>query len=287
MRVAFHLVDVFAERPFEGNRLCVVPDPDPELDAAMMATLALEINFSETTFVTAVRPDGYDVRIFTPYSELPFAGHPTLGTAFVLASLGRTGSWVTQVSRAGEVPVEVDVGAGRAAMTQLPAVFGREVTDRAAVAAAAGLETTDLVDGLPIVPVSTGIAHLMIPVTDEATLRRATRHDSAAQVCAEAGEAESLYLFAVRGRGDVLARMFDRDRGIGEDPATGSAAGPLGAYLATHALAGMPGSVTIAQGEMARRPSFLHVDVRGSGTRVGEIRVEGGVRSAGEGVFLL
>jgi PhzF family phenazine biosynthesis protein len=172
-------------------------------------------------------------------------------------------------------------------MTQLPAVFGRDVADRAAVAAAAGLAAADLVDGLPITPVSTGIPHLMVPVTDEVAIRRASRQDTAAEVCAAAQEAESLYLFTVRGPGDVMARMFDRDHGIGEDPATGSAAGPLGAYLTRHRLAGMPGAVTIAQGEMARRPSLLQVRVEAEPTAAGAIHVEGGVRIVGEGAFLL
>src|SRR6185295_10834964 len=97
VEIAFRLVDVFAERPFEGNRLCVVPAPTEDLDAATMQTIANEINFSETLFVTATRPAGYDVRIFTPDTELPFAGHPTLGAAFVLASEGRSGSEAVQV----------------------------------------------------------------------------------------------------------------------------------------------------------------------------------------------
>ena len=124
-----------------------------------MATLAREIAFSETTFVTSVREGGYDVRIFTPDAELPFAGHPTLGTAFTLASEGRVGPRVVQTSAAGDVPVEVDAGRpGCAWMEQLPPLFGDEIDDRAAVARAAGLEPSDLVDGLPVVVGSTGLA---------------------------------------------------------------------------------------------------------------------------------
>lgn len=285
MRVPFVMVDVFAEAPFEGNRLCVVPETPAELTSEQMAMLALEINFAETTFVTATRPDGYDVRIFTPDAEIPFAGHPTLGTAFVLASTGRTGTDLVQVSAAGEVPVRVDPEVGSASMRQLPPVFGPEATDRAAIAAAATLDGDDLVPGVPCVAVSTGLAHVMVPVRDEATLRRAVRDDGIAAVC-DALAAESLYLFAVRGPGDVMARMFDRGVAIGEDPATGSAAGPLGAYLSVHGLAGMPGSVTVAQGEMVRRPSFLHVTVAPSAD-TWAIDVAGGVRRVGEGAFEL
>ena len=287
MRVPFRLVDVFAEAPFGGNQLCVVPEVPVGLDDETMQALAMEIGFSETTFVTAVRPTGYDVRIFTPEVELPFAGHPTLGTAFTLAREGLIGSETVQHCTAGDIPVRIDLDGGRAVMRQLPPVFGREVDDRKAVAAAAGLELGDLVDGLPIVPVSTGIPHLMVPVADDEALRRATRDDRACErVCAFADNAESLYLFAVRGDGDIRARMFDRFPTIGEDPATGSAAGPLAAYLATHGLAGLPGTAMIAQGEQIGRPSFLHVEV----ARDGDdwlLHVGGGVRPMGDGAFEL
>ena len=261
-------------RPFAGNQLCVVPETPERLDHDAMLTLTREINFSETTFVTAVREGGYDVRIFTPEKELPFAGHPTLGTAFVLATEGRVGASVIQTCPAGEIAVEVDLDGGRGRMHQLPPEFGREVEDRALIARGAGLTTDDLVADLPIVPVSTGIPHLMVPVRDEATLRRAERQSEMCRLaCEAADDAESLYLFAIRGDGDVMARMFDRWPSIGEDPATGSAAGPLGAYLAEHARAGMPGHVTIAQGELVGRPSVLHVDIeRAMGTFVDRVR---------------
>jgi trans-2,3-dihydro-3-hydroxyanthranilate isomerase len=286
MHVPFLMLDVFAEEAFAGNQLAVVTQAPAGLDAGTMQMLAKEIGFSETTFVTAIRPDGYDVRIFTPEVELPFAGHPTLGTAFALASEGHTGTDLVQRCAAGEIPVTVDLEARRARMRQLPPVFGREYEDRAAAAAAAGLSADDLVEDLPIVPVSTGIAHLMVPVRDEAALRRAARDDRACtRVCVEADDAESLYLFTVRGDRDVMARMFDRFAAIGEDPATGSAAGPLGAYLSERGLAGMPGSCVIAQGELAGRPSFLTVEVAPDDDGGWAIHVGGGVRRVGEGVF--
>src|SRR5512141_2531641 len=128
MQVPFRLVDVFAEAPFGGNQLCVVPDVPEGLDDDTMQALAREIGFSETTFVTAVRPTGYDVRIFTPEKELPFAGHPTLGTAFALVREGRTSADTVQHCGAGDVPVHVELEHGRARMRQLPPVVGREVT---------------------------------------------------------------------------------------------------------------------------------------------------------------
>lgn len=287
MNVRFRLLDVFTEIPFAGNQLCVVPETPAGLDDRLMQAITREINFSETSFVTAVRDGGYDVRIFTSEKELPFAGHPTLGTAFILVSEGRVSSPVVQTSAAGDVPVEVDLASGSARMRQLPPAFGHVFEDRAAVARAAGLEPGDLVERLPVVPIGTGLPHLMVPVRDEAALRRARRDDRrCVEVCEAAGDAESLYLFTVRGDGDVIARMFDRCMAIGEDPATGSAAGPLGAYLAAHRLAGMPGRAVVAQGEMVGRPSFLHVEVEPAGASWA-IRVGGGVRIMGEGSFSL
>ena len=283
-RLHFRLLDVFAEQPFAGNQLCVVPDTPAGLTPEQMLVLTREIGFSETTFVTAVRPDGYDVRIFTPAEELPFAGHPTLGTAFALVAEGRVGPSLVQRCAAGDIPVEVDLAGGRATMRQLQPVFGSAVADREPVAAGAGLGTGDLVADLPILPVSTGIAHLMVPVASEEALRRAVRQGAACRAACEATETESLYLFAIRGDGDVMARMFDGEGSIGEDPATGSAAGPLGAYLAAHGLAGMPGRVTVSQGEMVARPSLLHVETRPA-DEGWTVTVGGGVWIVGEGSF--
>jgi trans-2,3-dihydro-3-hydroxyanthranilate isomerase len=286
MEVRFRLVDVFTEAPFAGNQLCVVTDPPPELDAAAMQMLAREIGFSETTFVTEAGGGRYSVRIFTPVEELPFAGHPTLGTAATLADEGRIDPVVIQTTIAGEVPVEVDAAAGSAWMRQLPVTFGPEFLDRDAIARAAGLRSDDLVPGLPATPATTGLMHLMVPVRDEASLRRASRDGRGCLEVAEGAGSESLYLFAVQGDGRVMARMFDKGDTIGEDPATGSAAGPLGGYLAKHGLAGMPGRAVVAQGEMVGRPSFLHVDVTPEGDGWA-IRVGGSVRFVGDGRFTL
>ena len=283
MRLAFRIADVFTEVPFAGNQLCVFPEVPPALDAGTMQALAREIGFAESTFVSEARGDRYRSRIFSPDEELPFAGHPTLGTAFVLVSEGTVTAPVTQTTAAGDVEVEIDVDAGSGWMRQLPPTFGDAFDDRALVADAAGLDARDLVEELPLQPVSTGLTHLMVPVRDEVTLRRAQRNGPRCLEVHRRTDASSLYLFAVRGEGDVLARMFDVLFGIGEDPATGSAAGPLGAYLATHGLAGMPGRMVVSQGEMVNRPSTLHVEV---GREPGwTIRVGGGVRIVGDGAF--
>ncbi len=284
VEIVFRIVDVFCERPLEGNQLCVVPEPGA-LDDATMQALAREIGFSETTFVTEAGGDRYAMRIFTPGQELPFAGHPTLGTAFVLASEGRITSPATQVVGAGEYPVEVDLAAGRARMQQLPPIFGDVFQDRGLAARAAGLEPGDLRDDVPMQLVSTGLAHLMVPVRDLETLRRAARVEALVGEVCRATDGESMYLFAETSEG-VTARMFDWEHGIGEDPATGSAAGPLGAYLARYALVGMPGAVRIRQGERVGRPSLLEVEVVAEGDSW-RVDVEGGVAIVGEGAFHL
>ena len=284
VNVPFRLVDVFAPRPLAGNQLCVVPGPTALEDSTMQA-LAREIGFSETTFVTESGGDRYAMRIFTPASELPFAGHPTLGTAFVLVSEGRVSSPATQVVAAGEIPVEVDLETGTAWMTQLPPAFGPVFEDRELIARAIGLEASDLDPDLPVRTVSTGLPPTIVPLRDAETLRRAVRNAAVVADAVAASGGEDLYLFAVTEEG-VTARMFDAELGVGEDPATGSAAGALGAYLAEHDLAGMPGSVLIRQGAQVGRPSELFVEIS-SEDGVWRVRVGGGVHVVGRGTFEL
>jgi trans-2,3-dihydro-3-hydroxyanthranilate isomerase len=284
VEVGFRIVDVFTEVPLAGNRLCVVPDTPSELTDELMQALAAEIGFAETTFVLEAGGDRYRMRIFAPDGELPFAGHPTLGTAYTLVAEGRVTSPVVQTTAVGEVPVEIDLAGGFGWMTQFPPVFDSEFDDRDLVARAAGLAPGDLHPDLPMQVVSTGLGPLLVPLRDEQALRRAQRDGRACEEVRERSGGESIYLFAIRGDGDVVARMFDAWMGMGEDPATGSAAGPLGAYLAARGLAGMPGRLVVSQGELVGRPSFLHVDVRPEGASF-VVRVGGGVRIVGEGAF--
>jgi trans-2,3-dihydro-3-hydroxyanthranilate isomerase len=282
MDVSFRLVDVFCERPFSGNQLCVVPELG-ELDDPAMQTLAKEIGFSETTFVTGYGGDRYAMRIFTPGAELPFAGHPTIGTAFVLVAEGRVTSPATQVVKAGEFPVTVDLDHSYATMRQLPPRFGPELEDRGSIAAGGGLEPADLRSDLPLQVVSTGFPHLLVPVRDEETLRRAHRNDEALLNIRQRYGLDAIYLFALTEEG-ATARLFDVGFGTWEDPATGSAAGPLGAYLAAQGAGGMPGRLGIRQGHPVGRPSLLDVDVRPAGDSW-VVEVGGGVAVVGEGTF--
>lgn len=293
MRVAFRLVDVFAERPLAGNQLCVVPDP-VSLEPDLMQALALEIGFAETTFVTAAEGDRYSMRIFTPGQELPFAGHPSLGTAFVLVREGRVSTPAVQSVAAGEYEIAVDLEGGSARMRQRAPTFGVEL-ERPMLADALGLAVEDLHPELAPTVVSTGLPHLMCPAAS-ADAVAAARPDSArlAELLASAG-AGGCYLFAYRGRAggegrgggeaSAKARLFAPGLGVNEDPATGSAAGPLGAFLAQLGVM-PPGRLRISQGEEIRRPSTLLVDVEPDGGSW-SVFVGGGVSVVGEGAFEL
>jgi trans-2,3-dihydro-3-hydroxyanthranilate isomerase len=293
VNVPFRLADVFTSRPLSGNQLCVVPEPI-DVDEETMQALAKEIGFSETTFVTEAAGDRYAMRIFTPGQELPFAGHPTLGTAFVLVSERRVSTPATQVIAAGDIPVEVDVETNTAWMTQLPAEFRPIFPDRDLIASAIGLTTAELDPARPVQTVSTGLSTTIVPVRDLETIRRATRNERLVGEAVAASGGQDLYLFAPTAEG-VTARMFDSEFGIGEDPATGSAAGPLGAYLAEYGGLGKTWSVTIRQGEQVGRPSEIHVEVdREGGLWPGDrssgawrVRVGGGVHIVGRGAFEL
>ena len=281
MRVAFRLVDVFTERPLAGNQLCVIPRTPEDLDPSLMQALAAEIGFSETTFVVHAERDRYRVRIFTPGRELPFAGHPTLGTAYVLAAEGLVGSPAVQEVTAGEIPVEMDTTRGSAWMRQLPAVFGTQFPHPEAAVRAAGLTAADLHQELRPQVVSTGLRQLLVPVrTAEQVAAARPDQEAVNEVTLEAG-ADGLYLFALAD-GGIKARFFGPGVGVDEDPATGSAAGPLGAYLADRGV--ISGEIVIRQGEEIGRPSVLYVDPELEGD-TWRVRVGGGVQLVGRGEF--
>jgi len=287
VRIPFRLVDVFTDRPLDGNQLCVVPDP-VELSDQRRQAIAREIGFSETTFVTEAGGDRYAMRIFTPAAELPFAGHPTLGTAFVMVSEGRVKSPATQVLSSGEFGVEVDVEAGFARMEQRPPTLGREEPGGPDVAASLGLEVADLDPERPVQVVSTGLPYLIVPTAGQAALARVAPDPRRLPGLLNDLGADGVYVFCPepsRDRSQVRARMFAPGVGMPEDAATGSAAGPLGAYLVEHGMVPL-GRVTIMQGVEMGRPSTLLVDVDQADSGEGwTIHVGGGVARVGEGAF--
>ena len=281
MRIPFIIVDVFTDRPLAGNQLCVVPD-STGMSGELMQAVALEINFSESTFVSEAAGDRYAMRIFTPGAELPFAGHPSLGTMFVLASQGRVTSPATQVVGAGEFTIEADPSTGFARMRQhAPTSPTRSMTVSCSRALPASRSRT-CIPTLVAQPVSTGIHHLMVPAASREVVANARQSPVAVKEALDKAGGDAFYLFAVDDAG-AKARLFDVNYGIGEDPATGSAAGPLGAYVVHHG-AHAPGRIEIEQGVEIGRPSTLIVDVEPDGDTL-SIHVGGGVAIVGEGVF--
>ena len=271
--VAF--LDVFAERPLAGNGLAVVDDADDVSDEVMLA-FARETRLSETTYLQSARDDGADYRnrIWTPGEELPFAGHPSLGTAVAVARwrgleeaafTQQTGAGLQgiDVRRDGETPDGAE--RWRATMLQAPTEFGSEL-DREATMRAVGLEPADAHPELPPQIVSTGLAHAIAPLADAASLARVLPDYPAIDELLAPHGAVVLYLAWVDpGTGQGRARGFSRIVALGEDPATGSAVGPLCAYLGERTG---KTEITVSQGEEMGRPSVLNAEMEGDQVRV-------------------
>ena len=261
MSLTFYIVDVFAEERYAGNQLAVVRG-GADLPDETLQKIALEMNYSETTFVLSEeeKDRGYDVRIFTPGGEVPFAGHPTLGTAYVIRQeiLASPVERITLNLKAGKIPVTFGEILW---MRQLSPTFGATL-DPASVASTLRLERADLDDRYPVQEVSTGLPALIVPLTDLDALRRC-KVDWERYV-ELAGPGRNLYVFCPEphddGPGDLSARMFADDLGVTEDPATGSAAGCLAAYLLENRYFGTDSiDVRVEQGYEIGRPSLLYL----------------------------
>ena len=257
------IVDVFAERPLAGNQLAVVRKC-AHLSTAAMQAIALETNFSETTFVTAERDGEADVRIFTPAQELPSAGHPTLGTAWVL---GRERGDYALCLEAGRVPVWF--GDDGIAWLTAPAVEPGAVLDLRDAAALVGVGREHIDPFLPPRFASAGgLGFVFIGLRGHEALREACIDARAHAGTVVAREAIGVFLYcpgAPDADSDFRARMFFQADGWREDPATGSANAALAGMLRS---AGRAGRVTVAQGVEMGRPSRVYLDI-GETIRVG------------------
>lgn len=289
----FHIVDVFAEQRFAGNQLGVVEVRD-SLSTEEMQHIAREFNFSETTFIES--PDtetgGYDVRIFTPKEEIPFAGHPTLGTAFVIRkSLANSmPAEVTLNLKVGKVPVRMEGDAGDSTMwmTQQPPDF-RQYFRHDAVARVLGLETDALDHDWPVQAVSTGLPTVIVPLESSAALERiSVDRDEYDEFVAD-HEAKNLLAFCSETRqveNDLAVRVFAPFYGVPEDPATGSSNGCLAAYLAEYEYYGLDSvDIRVEQGYAMGRPSLLYLRSDASGSDV-TVQVGGQVIPIAQGEFV-
>jgi trans-2,3-dihydro-3-hydroxyanthranilate isomerase len=290
MRYRFMTVDVFTSRRFAGNPLAVFPDARG-LEPGQMQQVAREFNLSETTFVLPPEEARHTrrVRIFTPGAEVPFAGHPTVGTAWVLAHLGEiplTGETTRIVLEegVGPVPVGIFTKDGRPVASQLTAARLPEVGPPPpgphARAAALSRETADRV-GPPYVPeaVSCGLPFLFVPLRDRAAVARARLNRQEWERVLASYWATEIFLFAFDPElpgSDLHARMFAPKLGIVEDPATGSAVSALGGYLGVRDERA-DGTLrwVVEQGFEMGRPSLLELEIDKRAGAVVEVRVGG------------
>lgn len=295
-----HVVDVFAERKYAGNQLAVVRDA-ADLTTGEMQAIAREMAYSETTFVesTGREPDGgWDVRIFTPTDEVPFAGHPTLGTAHVIREhlAERPDETVALNLGVGQVPVRAETvdGAATLWMTQQPPEFGARL-DRTALADVLSLPEDVLATDYPVRVVSTGLPTIVVPLRNGAALTGAEIDRDAYRTVTGDREAKLVLAVAPDPRdddNDLAVRVFAPGLGVPEDPATGSANGCLAAYLARHRYLGGPEvDARVEQGHELDRPSLLYLrasDAGGSGDPGDAVTVEvgGSVQPVAEGRLL-
>ena len=300
-RYAFMQWDVFARAPFGGNQLAVFPRADDLSDAEMQA-IAREMNYSETTFVVAARDPKATcrVRIFTPATELPFAGHPVVGTTFALARAGRlgeSGSPIYLELGVGTLPVEVLYEERRPSfvwMTQPIPTFAPWRGDPARLTAALGVGEADLAPALPIERGTAGVPFVYVPVRSLDAVGRAKPSPELTAALADPSSESgpfaghpAVYLFTMErapSGADAHGRMFAPAMGIAEDAATGAASGPLGAYLVRHGAVPVEAAgetrIRLEQGVEMGRPSRIEVVITGDAQQVRAVRV------GGEAVFI-
>lgn len=288
----FHLVDVFATRRYAGNQLAVV-EHDGGLAEETMQAIAAEYDFSETTFVESVESTVAGararVRIFTPDGEIPFAGHPTLGTAHVVRESlvnGRPGR-VTLDLKVGDVSVTVregDEGETLWMRQQAPEFVG--ILDPATLAEVCSLRADAVDSDRPVQVVSTGLPTIVVPLVDRGALSRIEIDDAAYDRVTGDRNAKNILAFCSDPRNpanDLAVRVFAPFYGVPEDPATGSSNGCLAGYLVRHC--GGPVDARVEQGYELGRPSLVHLEAREGDGSI-EIDVGGRVVDVGRGELI-
>jgi trans-2,3-dihydro-3-hydroxyanthranilate isomerase len=299
-------VDVFTQTPLAGNPLAIFTDARGLNDGEMQA-LAREMNLSETTFILPLDPatearEGKKVRIFTVEEELPFAGHPTLGTALYLyaselASNSKKSAQITLDLKAGKIPVHFTASSENAVrnrvegqvfgeMRQRDPEFGPTLT-REVVARVIGIAVDEISSEWPIQSVSTGLTFTIVPFRNQQTLSDLKfTYAQAAEFLKNTGANFFYFLCPGRreGRLEARARMFFYG---GEDPATGSAAGCAASWMVQHGVAKTDEQVLIRQGIECRRPSEMYVRATREGARVTNVRVGGYAVEILRGILVL
>ncbi|MBL1175849.1 PhzF family phenazine biosynthesis protein [Pantanalinema sp. GBBB05] len=290
----FWIVDVFAETKYAGNQLAVFTNAG-DLSTAEMQQIAKEINFSETTFIRSseLRDGGYDVRIFTPATELPFAGHPTLGTAFVLQQsiIQQPVDQLILNLQVGQIPVTLnyrDRVPNMLRMRQNSPIFGENLAAEQ-VAPALGLAVDAIDSRFPIQEVSTGVPFVIVPLKTLTALQQIKVDVDRLLALVEPLQAKMVFVFCPETRNPAnhfSARMFAYAVGIPEDPATGSANGCFAGYLVQHRYLGTAAiDVRVEQGYEIGRPSLLLLQAQAVNDGI-EVLVGGQVVKIAQGQFV-
>ncbi|MFZ5642603.1 MAG: PhzF family phenazine biosynthesis protein [Bacillota bacterium] len=287
MEKIFHIVDVFAEEKYSGNQLAVFVNGDLYSDGEMQR-LARETNFSETTFIMPLASSGdtYRVRIFTPHEEIPFAGHPTLGTVYIIIKeilISRPGSIVLDLN-AGKIPVSASYDSEgnieRLVMSQLEPSFG-PVMEKTQAAKILGLTEEEIEDSLPVQEVSTGLPVIIAPLKSLDSVRRVRLDSGLLSGHFEKFNARGMLVFCpetYEKQNRLNVRAFFHHYGVPEDPATGSANGCLAGYLLKHRYFGADSfEISVEQGYEIERKSVLYLSASSDGGKF-NIRVGGKVK---------
>jgi trans-2,3-dihydro-3-hydroxyanthranilate isomerase len=295
-KLEFYIADVFAERKYAGNQLAVFRNCS-NLNSDEMQKIARETNFAETTFILSdeKRNGGFDVRIFTPEAEVPFAGHPTLGTAFIINSflLGGRAKKIILNLKVGAIPVDLNYSNGSLQdlwMQQINPTFGRTVA-ASEVAPILNIDETEIDSRYPIHEVSTGLPYFIVPLQDLETVKKCRvdlakylefverKNPVAPGADGDHVISSALFVFCPESyerENHLNARMFDTYYGVPEDPATGSANGCLLAYLLRHNYFGSNDlDLRVEQGYEISRPSLLRLKGKTVGENEMDIRVGG------------
>lgn len=260
----FYIVDVFAESKYAGNQLAVFMAEGQNLSSEEMQQIAKEINFAESTFVLSnqKKDGGYDVRIFTRDVEVPFAGHPTLGTAFILHQMleqGR-GNRIVLNLKAGQIPV--DINEHGLTMIQNPPKFG-EIFPAQQIADILQIDVSDIDTDYPVQVVSTGLSAAIVPLKTLAAVQKCVIHHENFKALHRTIKT-NLLIFCkqtIEPNNDLHARVFIDGEGFEEDPATGSANGNLAAYLLEHNVLNQSQiKLRVEQGYAVGRPSLIQID---------------------------
>lgn len=287
-------LDAFTTEPFAGNPCAVVPQAEDLTDPQMQA-LAREANLPESAFVLPAAEADFRVRYFTPRAEIPFAGHPTIATTFMLAQEGMVPleepvTHITLEFNIGVLPVEIHVEDGRpvrAVMTHQLPTFGATFP-AAEVAPCFNLAVSDLRDDCPPQVVSTGVPFLIVPARDVDVLGAVRMaRDRLAQLCERAG-VSAAFMFSIGGFApavDTHARLFD-PHGTMEDPFTGSASGAMGAYVVRYELKAGP-TLVAEQGHFVDRPGLGTLEIIAEGGEITSVKLGGAAVKTLEGAFLL